>query len=69
MLSMSLYNTENADATALLAELRTQQLGGIQEKKYLGREEQKRGQEDGSWAVVLFSEGKDTCVCTEQVDS
>lgn len=38
-------------------------------KKVFGREEQKRGQEDGRWAVVLFSEGKDTCVCTEQVDS
>lgn len=70
MLSMSsLYNAENADATALLAESRTQRLGGIQEKHHLGRGEQKREQKDGSWATVLFSEGKDTCVCTEQVGS
>lgn len=62
----SSYNAENADATALLADLQSQQLGEIQKRNHLEREEQKR--EDGSWTIELFSEGKDTCVCTEQVD-
>lgn len=68
MLSISAsYYAENADATALLADLQSQQLGGIQKRNHLEREEKKR-EEDGSWVIVLFSEGRDTCVCTEQVD-
>lgn len=68
MLSISaLYNAEDADATALLADLQSQQQGGIEKRNHLERVEKNKA-EYGIWMTVLFSEGRDSCVCREQVD-